>query len=661
MSVAIRTATRIQDQDDVNVTLGAGVDGRTLQYDSDSGQFVLNADYVMRDRFITPDGAPIINPRQAEPGPGWWTITDVEGVIKILDSRLRGGTQPASAVWGESRLVGQQVARVAGRTLAARITLQDAASDLAFGFATNKSTLDPSTDGHGWLMQNSGGLYAVADGVISVAAQPRHIKPMQYLVMIALDTTGAVVLLSTVGASVGTPMLDPLGIPQYPAARVVWIDRAGAASMLYPYVSFLDDLDNYPNGHAVEDVRIVDAAAWSASSWLATINETFTRANSATALGGNWLVDNGTWGIQNNQAYPVVGSGFVRAYLPNTTAAGDGIVMCNITVPNPATEGFGLMLRRQDANNYLRLFNNFTTNAIYLQTILAGQYGADIYATGQTWTPGQTYHVVVAMVGNKYSVWVDDVNVMDWVTDANSRFIAATANGLYGGNVSGARWDNFAVFPLTVTVPAEIQAGAVPLVYTGGATLASDTFTDTNTVRLNAHTAESGGAWTEHAGTWTIGSNKATWTTGGTLATATQECGQADTECQVEITTPASWSVGYMRAGIIGRYTDASNYLYARLFLDNVSQLGEDEIELIEMVAGSVSIVHKASLGNFFANSTTYTLKMQFKDDIVHGFLNGHPLISYYTRSTATGTRFGLQTDSIDDGCAFDNWSVKAL
>lgn len=43
MSVAIRTATRLQDQDDVNVALGVGVDEYALCWDNDTARFVLRA------------------------------------------------------------------------------------------------------------------------------------------------------------------------------------------------------------------------------------------------------------------------------------------------------------------------------------------------------------------------------------------------------------------------------------------------------------------------------------------------------------------------------------------------------------------------------------------------------------------------------------------
>lgn len=49
MSVAIRTATRIQDMDDANVTPGVGVDEYVLTYDHDTAKFVLRAPVAAPD------------------------------------------------------------------------------------------------------------------------------------------------------------------------------------------------------------------------------------------------------------------------------------------------------------------------------------------------------------------------------------------------------------------------------------------------------------------------------------------------------------------------------------------------------------------------------------------------------------------------------------
>lgn len=46
MSVALRTITRLQDADDINVSLGAGVDEYALSWDNDTARFVLRAPFA---------------------------------------------------------------------------------------------------------------------------------------------------------------------------------------------------------------------------------------------------------------------------------------------------------------------------------------------------------------------------------------------------------------------------------------------------------------------------------------------------------------------------------------------------------------------------------------------------------------------------------------
>jgi len=46
MSVALRTITRLQDADDINVSLGAGVDEYALCWDNDTARFVLRAPFA---------------------------------------------------------------------------------------------------------------------------------------------------------------------------------------------------------------------------------------------------------------------------------------------------------------------------------------------------------------------------------------------------------------------------------------------------------------------------------------------------------------------------------------------------------------------------------------------------------------------------------------
>lgn len=640
---------------------------------------------LLRDTFTTAldpvvDGA-------AVPGAG---TRDATGALwKALGSALRGGSQVSSPAWGSSKIVYDGFSRTPGRTFAALVTLEDYASDIAVGWATATNVADPRTDGHAWVAENgalkaaSPGATATIDGAV-VNGTTRAIRSMQYLAMVVLNDRGALVYLSSFGPdNVTAPaggFLDQVGIPAYPSARLVWEDAVEASSTLYPIVSAYDSgngATTYPNGQCIQDVRVVDVAAWNTADALASLAERFTRADSASSLGGSWTAVAGTWGISSNAAYLASASGFAIATLANALpSGGDGVYCITITTPNPTTVGFGVLLRVQDNTNFLRLWNN-GGNTLTLQTWVAGGFGATVANAAYTWpTAGTQVRIFVAMIGNQYRAWIKNLSTNaisepwgGWQTDSNNRFLTARGVGLYGNNTSGyttTRWDGLATYAHTVTVPAEIAAGAVPVVYTPGATIASDTFTDANTTRLNAHTAESGGAWTEHQGTWTISSNRATVSAASGSNFATQDLSRLNAECSVDIITPSSFATGKIRAGIVVRYASTTSLLFVRLFKDG-SQANNDEIELQEGNGSSAPIVHKTNIGAYFATSTTYTLKVQIAADpnggadLLHVFLDGKARISYKLAYTAAGTRFGLYREDIDDGCVFDAWQVKAV
>jgi hypothetical protein len=640
-----------------------------------------NAYVLMRDTFR--DVQSTLVSSTAYPGKGLRQVTGA--LLKTLAGALRGGSQTSSPVWGSSKILwtdnlGNGFARVPGRTFCALVTLEDFGSDVALGWDTATNTGDPRTVGHGWVNEN-GKLEAIAPGAkITFDSGTRNVRSAQYLIGVTLGDLGAVVWLSSFGTddanAPAAGFTDQVGIPAYPSARVLWVNYADTTTPLYPYLSFLDSGNGgttYPNGQCVQDARVVDPVSWSAVDALTATVDRFTRADSTTSLGTStsgiaWATDAGTWGISSNQAYIQTASGFTRAYLANALpSGGDGIVSIFITAPNPATVGFGIMVRRQDSSNFLRLWNN-STNSIVLQTWVAGAFNATIGSTAFTWTAGQTYHWLLVMKGNKYRLWIDGVDVWGaWQTDSNNRFLTSRDVGLYSNNSAGngtTRWDNLAIYPNTFTLPPEIQAGACPVVYVTGATLASDTFTDTDATALTSHSAEAGGAWTNILGTWTVQSNRASCAAASGSNMITQSLGTANAECSVDIITPASFPTTTVRAGICVRYVDSSNYLFVRLYKDS----GTSEIEINETVAGSGLISHKVDLSAAaVAVNTTYTLKVQISADpnggadLMHVLLDGKLRLSYKLRAPNAGTRFGLYRENTDDGCVFDNWSAKAL
>lgn len=618
--------------------------------------------YLLRDRFTNAVGPPLGTPRAAVPGPGIWTVTDVENSQKTLLGRLRGLVQPATPVWGESALIGPSTTRVAGRTFVALVIPEDQVSDLAMGWEVSNTAGDPRTHGHGWLGEN-GNLQAIAPGVkVTLDGGVRTHRPMQYLIAVVLNDQGATTLISSFGAdSAGSGgMNDQVGIPQYPAARILWADYTSVLTPLYPYVSAYDAL-GYPNGHSIEDVRVLDVPQWAAADALVDVSDRFARVDSTTALGGTWTASIGTFGISANQAYVASGSGFFHASMPTTLY--DGIYQWDWKVPsdwNGSNYSFGGIIRRQDSSNFLRLWNN-AGNTITLQTWVAGGFGATVYTTAHTWVAGQTHRVVVLAKGNQYLILIDGVSKSGsvWQADTNNRFLTATGIGLYGNTgLQGStfRWDNVVMFPHTVALPSILADGAVPKVVSAGATLATDTFTDTTGVRLNVHAAEAGGAWTEHVGTWTVQTNRASVAAVAGNNYATQELGNANVELQVDVITPAAFATNTVRAGVVARYVDANNRIIVRMYRD----AGTGEIELIETIGGASNVVHKLALPLLVIN-TTYTLKVQLVNDLIHVLVNGDARMSYYTQSgSPLGTRHGLYREDADDGCVLDNYSAKA-
>src|SRR5205814_7112043 len=138
--------------------------------------------------------------------------------------------------------------------------------------------------------------------------------------------------------------------------------------------SFYGRPDNYPNGHAIEDVRVIDltsSPAWSSYNGLAVAHDEFDRADNNLSLGtatsgANWTVDNGTWGITNNQAkIQATTAGFAVAWIP---AQSDGIFQSDITYPASGTPFWGLIIRRESPGNYIRITND-GADAIKIQSV----------------------------------------------------------------------------------------------------------------------------------------------------------------------------------------------------------------------------------------------------------------------------------------------------
>ena len=130
MAIAIRSATRLQDQDDVNVTPGAGVDDYVLTYDHGTGKFILAAASAPTG-YLLATGATTGATSQAQTftngiiGPSWRPASDSTTSFRINKANeARAFAFDTSTTWN----------RFAGDTATPYIILSDSyGTEIAYG------------------------------------------------------------------------------------------------------------------------------------------------------------------------------------------------------------------------------------------------------------------------------------------------------------------------------------------------------------------------------------------------------------------------------------------------------------------------------------------------------------------------------------------------
>lgn len=212
-------------------------------------------------------------------------------------------------------------------------------------------------------------------------------------------------------------------------------------------------------------------------------------------------------------------------------------------------------------------------------------------------------------------------------------------------NPTGARWDNFLALPHTITLPSELQDGATPHIFSPGTILMQDTFTGSDGAAINGRTPDTVGS-----GTWEVigtgfqisGNSLINTNIDGADADyfALYDVGVGDVEITATVTTPAAGDI--IRSGLAFRVGDASDSVRARMFM-HPSQPANDEVEVWEFKTPyNANDFHKQWLADFYTLSTTYTLKAQIKGKLLHFFINGQPIVSYYLVANHASTKFGI-------------------
>ena len=349
---------------------------------------------------------------------------------------------------------------------------------------------------------------------------------------------------------------------------------------------------------------------------------------------------------------------------PNTN---EYIIQAKIKTPASGSNKFEIILRRQDANNYVMFGNR--NGQFNLDKVVNGSL-TNLKVIGGAWAADTVFDLTCQVSPNFIRVRRDNTN-NDWVsTDTTFNTYPCAGLGTPFGNNGGTNpsptFLEFAVYPRTLTLPIELRSGQTPTVLTGGTILAKDLFAGAAATSLDAHMPDIGPAWSlvgAH-GTWALdGTGKVGGTNpDGIRIFALQDLGVNAAECSVNVTFPADAT--NVVAGI-ANYTDDTHYFTGWFIRIDSEQPGFQEIENRHTYDGfNGGVCHKVGLGAFIVAGETHNIKIQFTAGILHEYVDGI-LLNSYVSPVPWGTKFGLILSNYathnDNGSLFSNWIVKAL
>jgi hypothetical protein len=351
--------------------------------------------YRLLDRFIVDRAAPLSSPRTGEPGPGTWTITDTESKLSVSGGKLQvaGKTTPAN---GDPGFWGPALSRVCGRAILGTI-VRTTGLGLSLGWDSNTNA-----DMQEGSFQLRGGNTVRAD-VYTAALVWQGVDTGYTTPSSGVELETAVILRAT-GVWL---LLKDGGI-----WRVLWVHHERTTATVYPGCSI------YSATGTLDNVRVVDLPA-------------------------PWTTD---YGIATNRLVNP-GVGATTTSLPNAliefTFVHSGTNHCEIRfrMPNSA-----------DINNCWMVQGSATNGGLTLNEVNGGTLTTRASAAS-LFTAGQTYRVVIVVEGNKYLVYVNNVQRLSY-TDSNNLFLTAT--GVRAQNVAAGGLSELVCWPRTVSLPSGV-------------------------------------------------------------------------------------------------------------------------------------------------------------------------------------------------------------
>lgn len=180
----------------------------------------------------------------------------------------------------------------------------------------------------------------------------------------------------------------------------------------------------------------------------------------------------------------------------------------------------------------------------------------------------------------------------------------------------------------------------------GGVASITDSFNRANSGTLG--TADTGQAWTTHAGTFSIVSNKASSTNASGVIAATLDASLADIDYSIDMTLHAS---GSSNPGMVFRWSDINNFFE---FTVTASFC-----RLYRRLAGTFTSVGSSVLA--LSPGSTYTFRVHAVGSAITCYANGVAVISATNTALTTNTRCGIGValeSGNTNGALFDNLSI---
>src|SRR5581483_2855656 len=281
--------------------------------------------------------------------------------------------------------------------------------------------------------------------------------------------------------------------------------------------------------------------------------------------------------------------------------------------------------------------------AIFAEKMLNGVQST-LYATGATsCAPNTTYRLVVRAHGSAITSWLNNTNIFfaDPGLIDSSLLTATGVRVEVAANGPAPAINRVAVWPKQVTFPANFDAFPTKPDQ-GPVTLFRDVFTDMSGTRLQNHTPQLGGPWTENRGTWTITNNQLAPAVGDAIATVDVGASDYSMATTIDLSSGTGWgTTDGWEFGPVFRYQDPFNYVFARYLWQN----GTPEIEIFEIRNGQGRLLNAKNITGLVTLGSTHVMRVSVVGNQIATYSDG-VLIQQATTTLMGNTRVGLGVQS---------------